>query len=180
MHREPTDSHVPFTAARTSLLACALVLSIGFSSCKRTSTPLAGSAASAPALAQRVLAALERRDVTALREVVLSEQEFREQVWPELPAARPERKLPFSYVWGELRQKSEAALAATLTAQGGQRYELVAVRFLGDTTHFQTYLVHRKTELIVQDATGTEMQLRLFGSVLEKDGRFKVFSYVLD
>lgn len=180
MHGEPTDSDVSFTTGRASLLASILVLSIVATSCTRTSTPLAGSEASAPALAQRVLAALERRDVTALRAVALSEQEFREQVWPELPAARPERKLPFWYVWGELRQKSETSLAATLTAQGGQRYELVAVRFLGDTTHYKSYLVHRKTELTVKDATGAEMQLRLFGSVLEQQGRFKVFSYVLD
>lgn len=131
-------------------------------------------------MAQAVLGALEWRDVTPLRAVALNEREFREQVWPELPAARPERDLPFSYVWGELRQKSEAALAATLAAHGGQRYELVAVRFLGETTQYESYLVRRKAEVTVKDAKGTEVQLRLFGSVLEKGGRFKVFSYVLD
>lgn len=170
-----------FTAARTRLLAWSIVaLSIAAISCSRASAPLAGSEASAAALAQSVLTALQRRDATALRAAALSEQEFREQVWPELPAARPERRLPFSYVWGDLRQKSEAALAAVLTTQGGKRLELVAVRFLGETTHYKSYIVRRKTEVTVKDPMGAEMQLRVFGSVLEKDGRFKVFSYILD
>lgn len=144
------------------------------------SSTLAGSEPSLSALAQAVLGALEGRDATALRAAALSEQEFREQVWPELPAARPERNLGFSYVWGELRQKSEATLAATLAVYGGQRYELVAIRFLGETTQYESYLVRRKAEVTVKDAKGAEVQLRLFGSVLEKGGRFKVFSYVLD
>ncbi len=57
----------------------------------------------------------------ALRDLALNEIEFREQVWPELPAARPERNLPFSYVWGDLRQKSDANLERTLARHGGRR-----------------------------------------------------------
>jgi len=75
---------------------------------------------------------------------------------------------------------SEAALSRTLAAHGGQRFELVAVHFRGETTQYNTYLVHRKTELTVKGAAGTDLRLRLFGSTIEKDGRFKVFSYVVD
>jgi hypothetical protein len=32
----------------------------------------------------------------------------------------------------------------------------------------------------VKDAGGNERQMRVFGSVLEKDRRYKVFSYVID
>jgi hypothetical protein len=32
----------------------------------------------------------------------------------------------------------------------------------------------------VKDADGTERQVRVFGSVLEKDACYKVFSYVVD
>ncbi len=126
------------------------------------------------------MAALAQNDVAALRALALSEQEFKEHVWPDLPASRPERNLPFSYVWGDLHQKSEAALARTVGSHGGRRYELAGVRFVGETTKYNTYDVHRKTELTVMDATGAQTPLRLFGAVLEKEGRFKVFSYVVD
>jgi hypothetical protein len=118
--------------------------------------------------------------VSALHDLVLSEQEFRDHVWPELPAARPERNLPFSYVWGDLRQKSESSLAVTLAEHGGQHYDLVSVRSLGETTTYQTYFVHRTTALRVRAKSGAEIELRIFGSMLEKGGEFKVFSYVVD
>jgi hypothetical protein len=126
------------------------------------------------------LSGFERRDLPVLRALAIDEQEFLDHVWPELPSARPERNLPFSYVWGDLHQKSEAALAGTLASHGGQHYELVAVRFLGQTTQYKSYVVHRETELTVTNTSGATVQLRLFGSTLEKDGRFKVFSDVLN
>ena len=127
-----------------------------------------------------MLSGFERRDVNGLRTLAVSEQEFRDHIWPELPSARPERNLPFSYVWGDLHQKSEAALSGTLASRGGQHYQLIAVRFLGGTTQYKTYLVHRQTALTVKDPSGNEQQVRLFGSVLEKQGEFKVFSYVVE
>lgn len=132
------------------------------------------------ALVRAVLDGLEQRDRSRLRALSLNEHEFRDHVWPELPAARPERNLPFSYVWGDLRQKSDASLANTLRTYGGRYYELVAERSTGRTTRYQSYLVHRDTELTVTDESGASVRLRLFGSILEKDGRFKVFSYVVD
>ncbi|MBI4487099.1 MAG: hypothetical protein HY655_13925 [Acidobacteria bacterium] len=148
--------------------------------CAPSSPLLANTFPSPHATAAAVLDALARRDVATLRALALSEQEFRDQIWPELPAARPERNLPFSYVWGDLHQKSAAALARTVERHGGRRYALSAVWFAGETTRYATYTVHRDTTLRVRDARGVESELRLFGSAVEKDGAWKVFSYVVD
>jgi hypothetical protein len=40
--------------------------------------------------------------------------------------------------------------------------------------------VQRESELTVKDPSGTERQIRVFGSMIEKGGRYKVFSYVVD
>jgi hypothetical protein len=145
-----------------------------------SSSPISNTFASPEALAAAVLGAVERRDLAALRAVALSEQEFREHVWPELPAARPERNLPFSYVWGDLRQKSEASLAETLARHGGHRYALVSVRNDGATTQYPSYEVRRDTVLGVRDEAGMMVDLRVVGSIIRKDGMWKVFSYVVD
>jgi hypothetical protein len=142
--------------------------------------PLANTQASAAALARAVLDGFEHRDLAVLRALAVDEQEFRDHVWPDLPSARPERNLPFSYVWGDLHQKSDAALARTLATHGGQHYELISVQFLGGKTQYNTYVVHRETLLTVKGTTDSELRVRLFGATLEKDGRFKVFSYVVD
>jgi hypothetical protein len=109
------------------------------------------------------------RDAESLHALAITEPEFSQHVWPELPASRAERNLPFSYVWGDLRQKSGTRLSATLAAQGGQRYTLEEVRFSGET----------RSVFLVQGPDGPR-ELRLCGSMIEKDGRWKVFSYVVD
>ncbi|MGH9239014.1 MAG: hypothetical protein ACRD3G_13320 [Vicinamibacterales bacterium] len=141
--------------------------------------PLANTSGSPEALARAVLDAFEARDRTRLQDLALSEEEFANHVWPSLPAARPERNLPLSYVWGDLRQKSNLALTNTLTAHGGKRYELLDVSF-DDVTPYAGYRVHRQSTFRVRDTSGAEAEIRVCGSMMEKDGRWKVFSYVVD
>lgn len=148
--------------------------------CTPGTPPLTNAQPSREALAETFLDALARRDADALRSLALNEREFREHVWPELPAARPERNLPFSYVWTDLRQKSEQSLAQTLAEHGGRRYTLIEARFATQSTRYPSYVVHRETVLRVRDAEGVQRDLRLFGSILEKDRAWKIFSFVAD
>jgi hypothetical protein len=157
-------------------LAAAL-LCLSLAACARQ---IPHSQASVDALAQAVLDAVAARDETALRRLALDEQEFREHVWPELPASRPERNLPFSFVWGDLRTKSDAGLAAMLRDHGGRRYRLERVRFGGGITQYQSSVVHRESTLEVRGPDGERDTIQLFGSVIQKAGGFKVFSYVVD
>lgn len=131
-------------------------------------------------LAAAVLDALAARDEAALRRMALDEGEFREQVWPELPASRPERKMPFSYVWTDLQTKSDLGRASVLAEHGGRRYDLRKVRFAGETSRYDSFLVHRESIVDVRDQDGRDHALQLFGSMIQKGGRFKVFSYVVD
>jgi len=160
---------------RAALLAVAVALAAGC-----TSPPsLASSAESPTALAEQVLAALARNDRAALDQLALSEAEFRDHVWPSLPASRPERNLPFSYVWGDLRQKSQASLSLTLAKHRDRAYQLVDVRFDAERTPYADFVVHRAAVFVVRGPAGQE-EIRVCGSFLEKDGRWKVFSYVVD
>lgn len=143
-------------------------------------SPLPNSHTALEALAAAVLDAVESRDAAALRSLALDEREFREHVWPELPVSRPERNMPFGYVWTDVRTKSEAGLNAVLAAYGGRRYQLDRVRFTGGATQYETFVVHRDSVVDVRDGDGRRETLQLFGSVIEKGGRFKVFSYVVD
>jgi hypothetical protein len=160
------------------VLGCGMWV-FGFAAgCNRV-PPLQDTRGSAMDVAAAVLDAFERKDERALDALALSETEFRDHVWPELPAARPERNLPFSYVWGDLRQKSRIRRATTLMEQGGQHYELLGVTFDG-RTDYENYRVHRAATFRVRDAAGMERELRLIGSMIEKDDAWKVFSYVAD
>jgi hypothetical protein len=163
--------------ARRALVVVAMLAG----ACSNAAPPLTDTHESADALARAVLEAFAAKDEGRLRALALSEQEFRDHVWPALPASRPERNLPFDYVWGDLQQKSANRLTQTLAELGGRQFELVRAEFTGGTTQYDSFVVHRDSRLVVRDASGGEHELRVFGSALEtRDGRFKVFSYVVD
>jgi hypothetical protein len=161
------------------MLAGIVAVLLAVAACQ-SDPPLANTQDSARAVAQQVLDAIARRDRVALDALAITEPEFRVHVWPSLPAARPERNLPMSYVWGDLHQKSTASLSRILAQHGGRRYELVDVRFGDQPTTYAGYVVHREAVLSVRTAGGAPEEIRVCGSLIEKDGRWKVFSYVID
>ncbi len=135
---------------------------------------------SAEAAASEFLARLEGGDATALRRLILTEAEFRASVYPALPASRPERNTSAEFLWGLMGPRSRNSLAETLGRYGGRRLELLSVDFLGETTDYGPFRVHRETVLTVRDESGERMVVRLFGSMIEQDGRFKLYSFVVD
>ena len=168
------------------LASAAALLCLAAGGCARDAggdpppAPLRHTFPSPEALSRAVLTALAERDVDTLRALPLDETEFRNAVWPDLPASRPERNVPFDYAWGDLHQKSAAARRRLAARHGGRRYELVRVLFDAETTPYRTYKVHRETVLDLRDEEGGAVRLALFGSILERGGRFKLFSYVVD
>jgi hypothetical protein len=142
--------------------------------------PLSNTFDSPEAVARAVLSALAERNVDRLRALPLSEAEFRGHVWPELPTSRPERNVPFEYAWGQLKQQSDGFLEQTIARYAGKPLTFVNARFTGDTTQYASFSVIRESEIVATDETGRDLILRLYGSVMVKDGRYKVFSYVID
>lgn len=131
-------------------------------------------------MAQAVLDGLAHRDVSRLKALALSETEFRDHVWPELPTSRPERNVPFAYAWGQMKQRSDGSLNNTIGRYAGRSLKFVRAGFTGETTQYRSFRVMRDSEVVALDETGRELVLRLYGSAMVKDGRYKLFSYVVD
>ena len=142
--------------------------------------PLANPQPSSEALAAAVLDALAEGDRDRLAALALDGQEFRDVVWPQLPSSRPERGVPVSYAWADLRQKSSNALRRLVDRWGGHRFTLLGVTYDGETTDHRTFRVHRETRLRVLDETGRELEVHFYGSTLARGDEYKVFSFVVD
>ena len=140
---------------------------------------LQGSRESVETLLTDFLAALEEGDEEQIVGLTLSREEFDRVVWPQLPASRPGTNLSPSFVWESHQMRSLSGLGSILRRYGGQSLQLVKVHFREGSTDYSTFVVHRDAFLEVTDATGGVRQLKLFGSVLELDGEFKIFSFVL-
>jgi hypothetical protein len=132
------------------------------------------------AVAEAVVAALDRRDAAALEQMAVTEAEFQRVVWPRQPAARPERNIPWEYAWRDLAGKSRVQLHGRLQEWRPGTGTVVDVGFDGETTDYGSYRVMRKSRITLRDPAGRLTTARLFGSIIEQDGRYKVFSYVVD
>lgn len=158
----------------------AIVMGMGAAGCGRT--PVLEQTFDSPeAVARAVLRGLDARDINALKALAVTEHEFRKMVWPKLPAARPGRNIPWDYVWNDLHGKSTMQLQARVSQwQRADDSGVTKVEFAGETTDYETFRVKRKSVVVLRIPGGGESRQRLFGSMIEEGGRYKVFSYVVD
>jgi hypothetical protein len=139
---------------------------------------LAGSRPSMERLSVDFLNALEEGDEETIRQLALNKEQFSEFVWPELPASDSGTNLNADWVWNQTQMRSLVDLSTTLFSHRGKHYELVEFRFEDETEDYRSFKVHRDARLMVVDEVGEERELNLFGSVLEIDDEFKIYSFV--
>lgn len=137
-----------------------------------------GSFDSADALAAAVLERLAAGDRAGLAGLALSEHELRATVWPALPASRPDVGMPWAYFWRDHEARSGAHLAALVARHGGRRYRLANVTFDGER-QYGDVTIHRAPALDV-DAPDGSSRIRLFGSMAERNGHWKLYSFIVD
>ncbi|HVF88722.1 MAG TPA: hypothetical protein VNH22_01570 [Blastocatellia bacterium] len=130
-------------------------------------------------MAKRFLEYLAGNDVKAIQSLRLTKREFCEYVWPELPASQVPN-LTCDWAWEQATLKSDGGLGELLSPHGGMRYELVQVRFAGGVEEHYTFRIHKDTRLTLKDRNGTRKEVKILGSMLELDGKYKLFSFVSD
>jgi hypothetical protein len=138
---------------------------------------LTNAARSRDDLVRRFIQAIAQHDTATLRSFVIDRAEFIDIYYPSSIYARPPYKQSPGFVWFQFEQNSVKGLTRLLLRYGGAR--------LG----FQSYncseqpTVQRNNQLWQECRVTWAQQpptLRLFGTILEHDGRFKFVSYAND
>jgi hypothetical protein len=179
VRRSGTRAASRYGLAAVASFVLVVVLFASVNAFRSRPAPLSNTLPSPEAVAEAVVAAMQAGDVEGLRELALTEDEFRAHVWPELPISRPEVNAPFEFVWGSLHEKSERFLGRTVEALRGRSMDVKAVAFTGEASEYGDVEVHRSTELVIAGDAG-DQRVRLFGSMIEQNGAWKVFSYVVE
>jgi hypothetical protein len=140
---------------------------------------LEGGETSRDRLAQRFMAALGRADSAAVRDLLLTKAEFAWLVFPDHLYAREPYALDPDIFWLQLTQETRKGSGRMLQRYGGQpltylglegcRRDTLQIRS-GPDTIWSGCKVHYR----VRDSVLTRM---LFGSMVQRDGRFKLLSY---
>lgn len=139
-------------------------------------TRLEGGTPSRDALVHAFVAAVEAADTAALRRLLVSRAEYAWLVYPASPLSRPPYYQPIARAWRAAMEPSDAAIGALMREFGGRPMGFASYNcprppvveagnraFSGCITHLRL-------------GTGTTPR-RLFGPILERDGRFKFLSF---
>jgi hypothetical protein len=137
---------------------------------------LANTQDSLDALGLRFLEVLARGEREELATLVVQKEEFAECVYPTLPASQPGSNLSVDFIWDQSYLRNQGGLARTMD-YAGRKYEYVGLRIVDGTKDYGTFTIHRDGRIQVKDETGKELELNLFGSVIESGGRFKIYSF---
>ena len=135
---------------------------------------------SSEALARAIVDGFRNADGATLASYSLTKEQFRYYVWPQLPSSQGENPLPFDYGWTDLYQKSHNSLLRNFDRFQGEQMEFLELKFEDGLTDYDRYIVHRDARVRVRRADGRKMWIDLFGSIMELDGQYKLFSYVTD
>jgi hypothetical protein len=120
---------------------------------------------------------LERRDTMGLARLHLARSEWAWIVYPESRYTHAPYRQRVDIGWMLIIERSNTALARALERRGGTPLTLVAWR-CDDTPEVEgatRYWGH--CQVTYRDSRGATHTERLFSSIVERDGRFKIGSY---
>jgi hypothetical protein len=139
---------------------------------------LSGGAESRDELARRFLAALSARDASAFADLAVSRAEFAWLVFPHHLYHNPPYELDPDIFWIQLKAGSAEGLGATLQRYGGARLTLLGQSCQRDTVQIKSGPVRVWSACELRFRAGDSvLTRRLFGSIVERDGRLKLLSF---
>jgi hypothetical protein len=140
---------------------------------------LSGGAPTREALVRRLVRAVTLRDTTSVREMVLSRAEFAYLYYPHSPFTREPHKQMAGLVWFLTQANSSKGITRAFERLGGQALRYRAHGCNGRPKRQGPNLVWEDCIVRLTDG-GTQAEMRLFGSIIQRDGRVKFVSYAND
>ena len=124
-----------------------------------------------------VVNALNRKDIEHLNRLRVQREEFIDWIWPEFPASRPPSNFPGDFAWSNLNKRCNIGMKKWIDRYGGHNLKFVDIRFDRPSETYDGFQLLRGTVLTLQNAAGEKRELKILGSVVVKDNRYKLLSY---
>lgn len=126
------------------------------------------------ALVGRWADAIAARDTAALNRLVINRAEFAWLYYADSRMAKPPYEAPPGLLWGQILASSDEGAQRMLNKYGGQRLVVKSVSCPGDPEVEGSNRI-RQNCVATLAANGVSLPVtRYFGSIIERDGRFKL------
>ena len=140
-------------------------------------TELAGASPSREALVRRFMKALAAGDSADLRAMVLSAREFADLVYPESPYTHPPYRQSPALVWNQIQNPSASGFTRLVRRLGNQPLRYVDHKCDADPDRQGRNLIWTNCFVRLRSPSEPATSHRLFGSLIQRDGKFKIVSY---
>lgn len=142
----------------------------------RTDT-LRHASPSRDALVRRFLEALSTSDTTSLNAMVLDRSEFAFLYYPTAAISKPPYEAPPQLLWGQIISSSNEGLPKLLARTAGESIALDGIACDTAVVSEGDNLLHSNCRVTLRIGRGAPTTGRLFGTIIERGGRFKFIGY---
>ena len=140
-------------------------------------TVFSNGSSSREELVKRVVRDVAVRDSADLRALTLTAREFADLVYPSSPYTHPPYRSPPGLVWMQISQPSATGLKRLLARRGGTTFEYVDYSCQPTPEHQGANTVWTDCQVRVIGPNRETLTQRWFGSIIERDGIYKVVSF---
>ena len=141
---------------------------------------MTSGAATRDELVERIVTALERSDTMAFEPLAMGVEEFAWLYYPTAPTAQPPYELPPGVAWLQIQQRNRDGVLRALREFGGMDLSFGGYRCAAEPTSEGENRMWNDCVVTLARAGEPARELRLFGTILERDGRFAVVSFTND
>lgn len=140
-----------------------------------------GAASTRDALVQRFARALTRHDTSALRALALSRAEFAYLYYPGTQYVRPPYLIAPDVLWQLMHARSESGMKRLVARVGDAGVRIQgAVCERAPAVEGRNRLLRECVVRVRRAGADSVERRRLFGTIVERDGRYKFVSYAND
>lgn len=135
------------------------------------------AAPSREALVRQFIAAVSKRDTAALNAMVLDRAEFAYLYYPSSVMSRPPYEAPPQLLWGQIMASSNEGLPKVLARASGESIQAGALSCADSVAVEGENRLHQQCTMSLRFGSGAPLTARWFGTIIERDGRFKFIGY---
>lgn len=145
-----------------------------------TITTLVGGEPSAERLAREFLRAISANDTATVQRLVLNRAEFAWLYYPHTRFTKPPYEMGPDLLWLQMNAASEKGIVRALRRYGGSAMRFEALSCPDSVTPEGPNRITMGCRLRFAASDSAARTLQLFGSLIERDGRWKFVSYAND
>ena len=140
---------------------------------------LSGGGASLEGLAGHYLDAVRYADTAAMHALRVTRNEHNQLMWPHFPIARPELNWSVDFAWDNLERRSRRDALRIALDYGEKPWQLLGIACSKGVDDYGPFRIHGDCWLDVR-LDGPTVRLKMFGSVVEMHGRYKIVGILAD